>query len=278
MIRWATWSDKLPASDYLVQIDGGKQSVALSEDEVRVIGNAVIAELTEQLSIPRIRQAVGRAGFDTARIPGEDRRSSVVSAIQKLYGEMIPAQQLKVLPILASHMSAEIVNKLLRPHGYSFVDGNFAPLAAVDARELRFMPPNSVEQISTAFDRLSAGDEDGAIAAACSAVDTATITAYEKYGMGQPPESFQAKVNTVMARLKIYEEIETDLVQLGVKPESAREIASELHEATKHAANALQVIRRSLGDVHGKKPAYTRLTYDAIKWASAICGLLEGKV
>ncbi len=236
--------------------------MALSEDEVRVIGNAVIAELTEQLSIPRIRQAAGRAGFDTARIPGEDRRSSVVPAIQKLYGEMIPAQQLKVLPILASHMSAEIVNKLLRPHGY----------------RLRFMPPNSVEQISTAFDRLSAGDEDGAIAAACSAVDTATIAAYEKYGMGQPPESFQAKVNTVMARLKICEEIETDLVQLGVKPESAREIASELHEATKHAANALQVIRRSLGDVHGKKPAYTRLTYDAIKWASAICGLLEGKV
>src|SRR6266436_5141335 len=76
-------------------------------------------ELTQQLSIPRIRQAAGRAGFDTARIPGEDRRSSVVPAIQKLYGEMIPAQQLKLLPILASHMSAEIVNKLLRPHGYS---------------------------------------------------------------------------------------------------------------------------------------------------------------
>jgi hypothetical protein len=39
-----------------------------------------------------------------------------------------------------------------------------------------------------------------------------------------------------------------------------------------------ELIRRTLGDVPGKKPAYTRLTYDAIKWASAICGLLEGKV
>ena len=55
-------------------------------------------------------------------------------------------------------------------------------------------------------------------------------------------------------------------------------IVTELHETTKHAANTLQVIRRTLGDVHGKKPAYTHLTYDAIKWASAICGLLEGKV
>lgn len=152
------------------------------------------------------------------------------------------------------------------------------PLAAADAREFKFMPPSSAEQVSTAFDRLSVGDEDGAITAACSAVDTATLAAYEKYGLGNPPNSFQTKVNTVMDRLNIYPEMEADLVQLGLKPEDVKEIVGELHETTKHAANALQVIRRTLGDVHGRKPAYTRLTYDAIKWASAICGLLEGKI
>ena len=124
-------------------------------EEVLIIGNAVIAELTDQLSIPRIRQAVGRAGFDTARIPAEDRRASVVPAIQKLFGEMPFEQKLRVLPILAGHLSAESANKLLRPHGYQFVDGHFVPLAAADAREFRFMPPSSAEQISTAFDRLS---------------------------------------------------------------------------------------------------------------------------
>jgi hypothetical protein len=249
-----------------------------TEEDVLIIGNAVIAEVTDQLSIPRIRQAVGRAGFDTARIPGEDRRASVVPAIQKLFGEMPFEQKLRVLPILAGHLSAESANKLVKPHGYQFVDGHFVPLAAADARESRFMPPSSAEQISTAFDRLSVGDEDGAIAAACGAVDTATVAAYEKYNLGQPPESFQAKVNTVMNALKVYEEMEDNLIQLNVKPQTAREIVTELHETTKHAANALQVIRRTLGDVHGKKPAYTHLTYDAIKWASAICGLLEGKV
>lgn len=253
-------------------------TLPLTEGEVLIIGNAVIAEVTDQLSIPKIRQAVGRAGFDTARIPAEDRRASVVPAIQKLFGEMTFEQKLRVLPILAGHLTPESANNLLKPHGYQFVDGRFVSLAAVDARESRFMPPSSAEQISTAFDRLSVGDEDGAIAAACGAVDTATIAAYEKYKLGQPPESFQAKVNTVMAALKVYEEIENNLIQLKVKPETAREIATELHETTKHAANALQVIRRTLGDVHGKKPAYTHLTYDAIKWASAICGLLEGKV
>ena len=249
-----------------------------TEDDIRTIGNAVIAELTHALSIPQIRQAVGRAGFDTARIPAEDRRASVVPAIQKLFGEMPFEQKARVVPILASHLNRDAVNKLLQPHGYQFVDGHFLPLGAADAREFQFLPPSSAEQISTAFDRLNVGDEDGAIAAACGAVDTATVAAYEKYNLGKPPDSFQAKVNTVMAALKIYDEIENDLVQLNVKPETAKEIATELQETTKHAANALQVIRRTLGDVHGKKPAYTRLTYDAIKWASAICGLLEGKV
>lgn len=249
-----------------------------TEDDIRTIGNAVIAELTDALSIPQIRQAVGRAGFDTGRIPAEDRRASVVPAIQKLFGEMTFEQKARVVPILASHLNRDSVNKLLQPHGYQFVDGHFLPLGAADARESQFLPPSSAEQISTAFDRLNLGDEDGAIAAACGAVDTATVAAYEMHNLGKPPDSFQAKVNTVMAALKIYEEIENDLVQLNVKPETAKEIATELQETTKHAANALQVIRRTLGDVHGKKPAYTRLTYDAIKWASAICGLLEGKV
>jgi hypothetical protein len=90
----------------------------LSEEAIRVIGNAVIAELTQVLSIPKIRQAVGRAGFDTAQIPAEDRRSSVVPAVQKLFGKMPPDQKLRVLPILAGHLSNEAVNNLLRPHCY----------------------------------------------------------------------------------------------------------------------------------------------------------------
>ena len=44
-----------------------------------------------------------------------------------------------------------------------------------------------------------------------------------------------------------------------------------------HAAQALQIIRKTQGIAHGSRPTHSRMVYDTIKWASAICGLLEGK-
>lgn len=250
----------------------------LTEEEAQLVGNVILGELCNRLSIPQIRLAVGRAGFDAARIPAEDRRSSVVPAVQRLFAELPYARKLIALPILAESAQVEEVESLLRRHGYQHVNDEFIPVAMLDERELQFLPASSAEQISQAFSRLLDGDENGAITSACGAVDTATIAVYESRGLGQPPNSFQAKVNTVMNNLGVYAEIEQDLLQSGVDAPSASEIATELREATVHAANALQVIRRTLGDVHGKRPSYTRLTYDSIKWASAICGLLEGKV
>ena len=250
----------------------------LTEDEATRLGNVILGVLSNQLSIPQIRLAVGRAGFDASRIPGADSRAAVVPAIQRLFGEMPLEQKLIALPILAATVGGAEVTDLLRRHGFQFVNGEFIPVAMLDERELQYLPASSAEQISKAFERLLDGDEGGAVTSACGAVDTATLAAYAKYDLGQPPNSFQAKVNSVMKTLNIYGEIAQELTEVGIGPESAKELTEELGEATKHAANALQVIRRTLGDVHGKKPTYTRLTYDAIKWASAICGLLEGKV
>jgi len=100
---------------------------------------------------------------------------------------------------------------------------------------------------------------------------------YHKHGLGDPAGSFQAKVNTVMNHLGISSKIERELTEIGIGPEDARKIAAEIHEATKHATEALQVIRRTVGDVHGTKPTYRRIVYDTVKWASAICGLFEGE-
>jgi hypothetical protein len=125
---------------------------------------------------------------------------------------------------------------------------------------------------------LAADEESAAITSACGAVDLATAAAYDKYELGKLANSFQTRVSVVIERLGIYGEIERELVAISIKPDDAKRIANEMHETIKHAANALEVIRRTQADAHGTKPAYRRIAYDAIKWASSICGLLDGKV
>ena len=148
----------------------------------------------------------------------------------------------------------------------------------IDEREARHLPETSASELVKAVDRLASGDESAAITSACGAVDLATSAAYTKYSLGKLPNSFQTRVNVVMEKLKIYEEIKDELVAIGITPDDAKRISEQMHETIKHAANALEVIRRTQADAHGTKPAYRRIAYETIKWASAICGLLEGKV
>ena len=84
-------------------------------------------------------------------------------------------------------------------------------------------------------------------------------------------------MNTALNRLRVFEKLEQNLIDIGIESAVARKIAVEVQDATKHATEALQVIRRTSGDVHGTKPTYTRIVYDTIKWSSAIRGLLEGE-
>lgn len=55
----------------------------------------------------------------------------------------------------------------------------------------------------------------------------------------------------------------------------ASELLKEMKSTTNHAAQALQILRRVMGDTHGSKPAFRHTAYDTIKWASAICSLFD---
>lgn len=126
--------------------------------------------------------------------------------------------------------------------------------------------------------RLAGGDESGAITSACGAVDAATQAAYRRHRLGDPSGvAFQAKVNTVMARLDIYGGMREDLTEAGLLAGDADTVVENLRAAINGAAQALQILRRTMGDVHGSKPALRKTAYDCVKWAAAICGLLEGK-
>jgi hypothetical protein len=139
--------------------------------------------------------------------------------------------------------------------------------------DARFLPATAASELSKAMSRLASNDESGAVTAACGAVDATASALYQKHNFGEPPGSFQSKVNTALNRLRVFEKLEQELIEVGVQPGDAHKIADEIHQATKHAVEALQVVRRTTGDVHGTKPTYTRLVYDSIKWSSAMVSL-----
>ena len=208
---------------------------------------------------------------------GMGSRSEVIPIIQRLFGGLSLEQKVIALPILAQHTLPGSA-QLLGQHGFEFRNGTFVPVGVLDAREAKYLPTESRAEISGAFDRLVNGDESGAITKACGAVDSLARAIYEKNGWPNLPDSFQAKVNTVVKRLKIFETMRVELDGLSMKPEDAATIIEEMRKTTCHAAQALQVIRRAMGDVHGTRPALTRCVYESIKWASAICALLEDQV
>jgi hypothetical protein len=223
-----------------------------------------------------------RAGMDIADIPAAQDNAVVNPAIARAFTRLDNEARLRALPILADAIARNEENRanltqLLGQHGYQYLNGTFVPIGLIDEREAQFLPQTATAELAKAIGRLAENDESGAITAACGAVDATTTALYERHRLGDPGASFQTKVNTAINRLGVFDKLERELTEINVKPEDAKKIRDEMHEATKHAVEALQVIRRSNGDVHGTKPTYKRIVYDTIKWASAICGLFEGE-
>jgi ribosomal protein L12E/L44/L45/RPP1/RPP2 len=262
----------------------------LSPEEITRLYGALRSELNK-LSVQDIRNTVAAAGIDVSQITakaearsGLGSRAEVMPAVDRLFGELSPEAKLTALQILAERLVsknpdlAASVQAILGRHGYQFISESFVPVGLLDSRESGFLPQTAASELARATARLMDGDESGAITAACGAVDLVTQAIYRKHDIGDSgPVSFQAKVNTVLKTLNVFEEMHAEFVALGMSSKDADELVEHFRSATNHAAQLLQVLRRTMGDVHGSRPALRRTAYDAIKWGSAICALLEGR-
>ena len=260
----------------------------LTDNEIRRLYGALRSELNH-LSVQNIRNTVAAAGIDVTRIPstsearsGLGSRAEVMPTIDKLFGELYRDAQETVLCIIAERLIgkslqlAESVQTILGKHGYQFIDGSFVPISVLDERESKFLPTSSATEIARATSRLVEGDYSGAITSACGAVDIVMQQIYKKHNLGEAGRvSFQAKVNTVAKELGIFETMEREFREAGMLDKDASELLKEMKSTTNHAAQALQILRRVMGDTHGSKPAFRHTAYDTIKWASAICSLFD---
>lgn len=256
----------------------------LDASELTTLGNALLSKFYE-LPITKMHRLAGRAGLDVSQVPfASESRAKIQPVISAMFAQMPQDKKVAVLTSLADGLINEFQNdeseskdlrNLLRTHGFQYLNGSFIRVAVFDERERPFLPEMAFDEITDAFSRLADGDHSGAVTKACGAVDSTMQFAYRKFGLGQPPASFQTKVNTVFNSLDLYNKLRVDLIDIGVAPADAQKIADEAHETIKHSAEMLQVVRRAQGDVHGTKPANSSLAYDAVKLCSFICGLLR---
>jgi hypothetical protein len=256
----------------------------MTAEEIETLGSALMGQLMA-LGVQKKVIIASMAGIDTSEVPSEQYNVPVNAALNRAFGKLSIERRTRALPILADQLMAvnggagrQELTQLLRHHGYEYINSTFVPVGLIDEREAQYLPAKAASELAKAIGRLAGGDESAAITSACGAIDLVTSAAYEKYSLGKLPNSFQTRVNVVMDALRIYDEIEQELVAINIKPDVAKKIADDMHETIKWAANALETIRNTQADAHGTKPAYRRLAYETVKWASAVCGLLEGKV
>ena len=250
---------------------------SLSEEEVGRLFGVLLAELYT-LSLTKARTVVAAAG-----ITGVDARTQYwdpfLTGVEQAFYRLESDSRLTALRILADHFShSERIRSLFAQHGYEYVDGTYVPVALLDQREALYLPPSSATELAKAMKRLVDGDETGAITAACGAVDRLMQELYKAHCLGDPAKvAFAAKINTAAQQLGIFEEMKTEFANLEMNISDAETIVAEMRKATNHAAQMLQALRRTMGDVHGSKPALRHTAYEAVKWASAISGLFEGR-
>ena len=248
-----------------------------SDESVGRLFGVVLAEL-RSLSLTKARTVVAAAGITGVNAPTQ-YWDPFLAGVEQAFYRMEPDGRLAALRIMASRLScSQQVRDLFALHGFEYVNGSFVQTALLDQREAKYLQPSSASELAKAMKRLVEGDETGAITSACGAVDVLMQQIYAAHSLGDPAQAaFAAKVTTAAHRLNIFEEMTTELVALGMTSVDAESIVTDMRKGTNHAAQMLQTLRRTMGDVHGSKPALRRVAYDAIKWASAICGLFEGR-
>ena len=250
---------------------------SLSEEEVGRLFGVLLAELYT-LSLTKARTVVAAAGITGVDAPTQ-YWDPFLTGVEQAFYRLESDSRLTALRILADHFShSERIRSLFAQHGYEYVDGTYVPVALLDQREALYLPPSSATELAKVMKRLVDGDETGAITAACGAVDRLMQELYKAHCLGDPAKvAFAAKINTAAQQLGIFEEMKTEFANLEMNISDAETIVAEMRKATNHAAQMLQALRRTMGDVHGSKPALRHTAYEAVKWASAISGLFEGR-
>ena len=205
-----------------------------------------------------------------------------MDAIERSYNSMLDEDKKRFLTITTEEVLRrkpdlqEQLQEYLERLGWTYYQGDIIPIQLLDVSEIAELPEEARPDLIKAATRLRDGDLDGAISAACGAVDAVTNDIYSRLSLGDPGKSsFQEKVNKSFEALKVFQNLEVELKAINWEQEKIRPIKGNLKGAINHAAFVMQTIRPEMGDVHGSKPTLKALVFDSLKWSSLILRLLS---
>ena len=197
-----------------------------------------------------IKEIVGLAGIDVTRFAslvqragGGASKGQLITALDAEIGRLDAATKSRVLTHIAEELlrqrpdQAVCLDEYLERLGWQFEDGRLIPAELFDVAELAELPDAARTDLVTAAARLRDGDLDGALAAACAAVDSATSAVLaERKPRLQATDGFQARCATAFQERNIFSETSDDLVSLGWEEADATKLMHNLRGALNQGA------------------------------------------
>ncbi len=248
------------------------------------------SDLKNEFSFGDIKEIVGYAGLDMPAMAhleqksgsGGATKSQLLSAIDTQMGRMNEYEANRVAVICCEEMLRrrpgllDTLTQSLSGIGWQFEQGKLIPVEIFDTSELTQLPVVAHEDLLKAATRLRDGDLSGAVSSACGAIDSATNSIYERYGLGDPANaSFQERIKKSLDALNVKSDLETELTTLDWEQKKLNMFCNNLFQSLNQASFVMQSLRNSMADVHGTKQVLGSLVYDSLKWSAIILRFLS---
>ena len=250
--------------------------------------SALAVVLKNSFTFYDIKEIMGLAGLDITRLAHLEQRAGggaskgqLITALDREVSNIENVVKRRVL----NHVVEEVVSR--RPDeiqrlqsyldrlGWQLIEGRLIPIELFGVDELAELPQAARGDLVKAASRLRDGDLDGALAAACAAVDSSTAAVYAESGLGPPNnDSFQKRCVKALKAKGMIEEVREELKGVGWEANKADMLADNLRGALNQSANVMQALRSGMSDVHGSRRVVPALVFDSLKWAALIVRML----
>jgi hypothetical protein len=248
------------------------------------------AAIEQRFSFNDIKKLISRTGVDITSLAhltqqsgsGGASKGTLMAAIDSLYAGLSPERKELFLRILAEDaikhplVESELQDSLARL-GWHIVSGKLLPVEVVDALDLQNVPEVSRNSLEKAAVRFRDGDLQGALTAACAAVDDAVGKVFMAKHLGDPAKepSFQSKVSKALKASGALEGIEQELLAIGWTQDDTRKVCENLRGSINQVAYVMQQLRSRMSDAHGWKVALGPMVFNSLKQAMVIVSLLR---